>query len=446
MPKIQFKEATLNGEADLIAYADREYIYLRIKRPGRRYTNISLETSDLRTAHKKALGAYSAVMNEPPKSKNRKFSFENACAKYLEHKFKEVERGKINQRSAATYEQRVYQRIIPFSKSVGIKSIGDIQKDSFEGYGDYYLDVKTKGKWKKTANGLSASTINSDITTLNELLNLLVKWELLDPRKRGEIPKVLDKKAYREESNPAFLPDEFERFKEELYRHDQDLLDEIERWKRRWFINWVLFQYQSGCRCHESHNLRIGDTQIQVRPNGKVKGILEIAPTTKTGRRTVIMNGNTLRKVKSHLNKGIKLRNAEIQRHNQLVVNGEIKNFKWRSQCEISIMESARKDDFLLMNPFLEGRKVYSIEHIRGWMNDVLDKCSFEKRFTLHSLRSTHVTHALLRGYRTRVVADNVGNSQAEIERTYYRLSNILNIDELGFHKDAVEDALLLNE
>jgi len=98
------------------------------------------------------------------------------------------------------------------------------------------------------------------------------------------------------------------------------------------------------------------------------------------------------------------------------------------------------------MNTFLDGRKVYSIEHIRGWMNDVLDKCSFYKRYTLHSLRSTHITHPFLRGYRIRVVADNVENSQAEIERTYYRLSNILNLDELGFHKDAIEDALLIKE
>ena len=44
-----------------------------------------------------------------------------------------------------------------------------------------------------------------------------------------------------------------------------------------------------------------------------------------------------------------------------------------------------------------------------------------------------------------RVVADNVGNSQAKIERTYYRLSNILNIDELGFHKDAADEGVMMN-
>jgi hypothetical protein len=35
-----------------------------------------------------------------------------------------------------------------------------------------------------------------------------------------------------------------------------------------------------------------------------------------------------------------------------------------------------------------------------------------------------------------RQIADNVGNSQAEIERTYYRLNNLLNMEKLGFFKD----------
>ena len=445
MPKIHSKEPTLNGQADVVAYADREYLYLRIKRGGRRYTNVSLETTDIRTAHKKALDAYTKAISEPPRSRTRRFSFEKACAEYLEYKHKQAERGQITHRSAGTYEQRVYQRIIPFAKSVGVGSVGDIDKESFSGYGEYFLDVKTKGKWHKKTSGLSASTINADLATLNELLNFLVKHEVLDPRKKGELQKVRDRKNYREESNPAFLPDEFVRFKEVLYKFDQNCVDEIDQWKKRWFINWVLFQYQSGCRVHESSQILIGDTEVQKRPDGKVKGIISISPSTKTGRRTVIMNGNTLRKVKSHLNKGIKLRNEQIKIRNEMVLSGEGKRRKWTKNYEFPMLDAAGKDDFLLMNPFIDGRTVYHTEHIRGWMNEILSKCEFEKRFTLHSLRATHITHALLKGYRTRVIADNVGNSQAEIERTYYRLSNILNIDELGFHKDA-DEGVMMNE
>ena len=149
---------------------------------------------------------------------------------------------------------------------------------------------------------------------------------------------------------------------------------------------------------HESSQIRIGDTEVQKRPDGKIKGIISISPTTKTGRRTLIMNGNTLRKVKSHLTKGIKLRNEQIKKHNEMVLSGEGKRRKWNRNYELPSLEPATKDDFLLMNPFIDGRKVYHTEHIRGWMNEVLSRCEFDKRYTLHSLRATHITHALLKG------------------------------------------------
>ena len=42
------------------------------------------------------------------------------------------------------------------------------------------------------------------------------------------------------------------------------------------------------------------------------------------------------------------------------------------------------------------------------------------------------------------MIADNVGNSESEIESTYYRLNNLLNIEELGMHRKKVtaEDEL----
>ena len=91
----------------------------------------------------------------------------------------------------------------------------------------------------------------------------------------------------------------------------------------------------------------------------------------------------------------------------------------------------------------------YSSEHIRKKyqliVKDALtsyykgeEKPTAFKKFTLHSLRSTHVTHQLLNGVRIRLISDNVGNSESEIERTYYRLNNLLNIEELGMHRKQV--------
>ena len=149
------------------------------------------------------------------------------------------------------------------------------------------------------------------------------------------------------------------------------------------------------------------------------------------------MNGNTLRNVRSHLNKGWKLQAEQIELHNHLVDSGKIKEFRWRSQERKALPVPITKDTFLLANPFSEKLIPYTDEHIRSQFNKVLSACDFDKRYTLHSLRSTHITHSILKGVNIRVIADNVGNSQSEIESTYYRLNNLLNIDQLGFHQDA---------
>jgi len=445
MPRIVSKESTLNGEAFIIKYEHRDFYYLRIKREGDRYSNISLETGDIAVARKNALNAYMKVVAEPPKSRSRNFLFERACEQYLKEKLLDVERRQLAQRSYDLYQQRIYQRILPFAKFAGVNSIGDIRKNSFENYSGYFLDLKQKGKWKSVTNGLSTSTINSDITTLRNLLKWMVKRELLDPKNQGEIPKLKDRANYREESNPAFLPDEFSRLKDVLYQFDQDIDNDELRWKHRWFINWVLFQYQSGCRIHETAQIRVGDCDIQKRPDGKVKGIVSISPATKTGRRTVIMNGNTLRKVKSHINKGIKIRNQQIELHNSRVKNGELKDRRGNPKPDVQLISPVSKDDWLMMNPFFPERTVYHTEHIRNWWKRILKECCFEKKYTLYSLRSTYITHALLKGIRTRVIADNAGSSEAMIEKTYYLLNNLLNIDELGFHKETGDDELLVD-
>ena len=65
MPKIVEKEETLNGEAVIIRYNHRDTYFLRVKRGGKRYTNISLKTTDILTARKEALSAYVPEIEQP---------------------------------------------------------------------------------------------------------------------------------------------------------------------------------------------------------------------------------------------------------------------------------------------------------------------------------------------------------------------------------------------
>jgi integrase len=127
------------------------------------------------------------------------------------------------------------------------------------------------------------------------------------------------------------------------------------------------------------------------------------------------------------------------------VKNGELKDRRGNPKPEIQLIAQASKDDWLMMNPFFPERTVYHTEHIRNWWKRILKDCCFEKKYTLYSLRSTYITHALLKGIRTRVIADNAGSSEAMIEKTYYLLNNLLNIDELGFHKETGDDELVID-
>ena len=433
MPRIHSKEPTLNGRAYVIAFADREYLYLRIPRGNKKYTTVSLQTANLKTAHERALDVYTKVVNEPPRSKSRKYGFETAVAKFLEHKQEEVDIGKIKPSSISTYEQRMYQRVIPFAKLKNIQNIGDIKPDSFEQYPIHYRKVSTKGKWKSAATGLAISTINSDISTLREFFDWCVRKQFLDYLKKPHIEKLRDRKDYSQESNPAFMPEDWERVKDALKIYVAESADEVQHWHRQWFLNWVFFQYHGGFRCHETRRITIGDISVRKMSDGSLKGIVEVSPSTKTGARTTIMNGHWLNSFKYHLNKGIKLRNAELK----------------NKDSEALLLPKPTKDTLLMSNPFNKnGMQPVTDETIRQKFNLVLSTLDLDKKYTLHSLRATHITHALLKKMRIRVIADNVGNSEAEIERTYYRLNNLLNIEELGFHrkKSSQDDALVVGE
>ena len=276
---------------------------------------------------------------------------------------------------------------------------------------------------------------------MNELLSWCVQQDLLEFKNWGDMGKLRDKKDYHEDANPAYMPDEWEQVKNVLKENENSEPDPIKKWKNCYLKNWVYFQYHGGFRCHETRAIKLNDIEV-VRKNGKVKwGVVQVSPSTKTGKRTVIMNGNWLNAVKYHLNKGIKLRNEEIELHNKMVKDGTLP--RWRANQEpIELIPFPPPPDTLLMsNPFLKGMPPMSDERIRQWLNKLLSELDFYKLkdYTLHSLRSTHITHALIvRDMNIREIADNVGNSQSEIERTYYRLSNMLNMEKLGFFREQI--------
>jgi len=69
---------------------------------------------------------------------------------------------------------------------------------------------------------------------------------------------------------------------DQLYKFDQNIQDrgkyhnetyEEVKWKRRWFINFIRFQYQSACHFHETTKIRLRECRLTESKdhNGKLK-------------------------------------------------------------------------------------------------------------------------------------------------------------------------------
>ena len=440
MPTLEFSEPTLNGQAYICKYKGRKYLNLRVKRDGHRYTHISLNTDDILQAHKNSLDAYVKVMQTPPRSSKETTTIKRIFEKFMEVKKLDVERGQNKALTKKLYGQRIEQRFIPYLEYKGLQNIKDIRKDSFKEYANFQLDKRHKGKWKNLTKGLAPSTINADISTLNVIFNWMVEEEHLQPINKPVIKRIKDKKNYRDEANPAFLPEDWERFKDVLYKFDVGHDNEYETWRRRWFINYVRFMYGGGFRPHEARKIRFGDVELfNKREDGKPSALIQIDTDTKTGKREMVMNGNTFKNLKYHLNKGIKIRNKQIIEKNEKLLKGlKVNDFHNRSYKEpLPEVAPISKDDFVLMNPFLNGkRRIYHESYIRDWMNMILKECDFKRRYTIYSLRSTHISYALLNGQTVNQVSKNVGTSMQMIQQTYDGLSARYSMDKLGFFKD----------
>lgn len=148
MPKIQFKEDTLNGRAAIVAYADREYLTLRILRGNKKYSYISLQTADLKTAHERAPDVYVATINQPLRSRSGKHRFAKVCEEYLEWKQERCQIGEIRESAVKTYTQRIHQRVIPYAEMVGVKNIFDIKKIVLR------ATVSSTGRCRRRENGV----------------------------------------------------------------------------------------------------------------------------------------------------------------------------------------------------------------------------------------------------------------------------------------------------
>ena len=174
-PTLDYSEPTLNNRAVICKYKDRKYLYLRVKREGKRYTQHSLNTSDIDTARQIAIDVYVKIQSSPPTSGKSTLTIQKVFELY-DRKNKKLNRGLIKPLTQKIYQQRIDTRYTPYLKEKDQVNMTQITKDSFEDYSGFQLDRKTRGRWKTETKGLSRNTINKDIGQLNEMF----KWMVIE--------------------------------------------------------------------------------------------------------------------------------------------------------------------------------------------------------------------------------------------------------------------------
>ena len=404
---MSFVETYETGQKNLkiVKFKRRKSYYLYIyDSETRKVSYTSLGSNDLEYCQSHWFKSYEKYIKKGGSpTKVRKSNVNTKSKEFIDHTFSRVERNEIKESSFKTIWERMRNRIVPYIKETGVVTVQDITRKSFQDFSIYW---KSRGK--------DIGTINNDINTFNTFLNWLCDEEILDLNKKPKLKKLKQIKDFKREVNPPFTGKDWEIFKETLYRYEtsegdeQDDLEKLEKWcYRKNFVNWVFFQYLSGNRPSETGKLTYGDVSVEEYqlPNGKktLRGTVLIPQDTKTGKRTMVMNGTPIQRIFQHLQ--------------------YCKHPKWMSY-------QTDDDTPLFVNPNT-GKSVHQ-ESFRHHFQSCLKYSGLDdKGYTPYSLRSTHITKLLLEGTSVDDISRNLGNSPEVVRRHYDGVENILKSDEL---------------
>ena len=405
--KLAEKHDTGQEGIKIIKFEKRNSYYLYIYDPEtRKVSTPSLNSENLDWCQRNWFQTYASFQKKGGSPKQRKkVAITTKLKAYVEHQWQRTKRGEIKESTYKTYNERITNRIAPFIKAKGVNSVSDINRQSFQDYATYHSN-----------KGISTSTLNSDITTLENFLAWLTdEDDSLDAnRKPRDIKRQRQVKDFRAEANPAFTGEDWVAFKDALLRYEYldeswtDDMEERERWwYRKAFVNFIFFQWHSGSRNHETLRLRYGDVKYEeyTLPNGKttLRGIIKIGRDTKRGSRTSVINGWQIKRTLDHFH--------------------QFNHPVW-------LQVSTNDDTPLFLNP-RTGNSIHQ-ETFRGHFKNVIKAAGLQgKGYTLYSLRSTHITNQLLNKVYIEDIARNLGTSADMIRRHYDGVANILKSDEL---------------
>lgn len=175
----------------------------------------------------------------------------------------------------------------------------------------------------------------------------------------------------------------------------------LHRFQRELLRNYLLFMANSGLRPNEALQLRWQDVRVEKDVEGKPVLVVEVAPTTKTGARTVVCRDG-----------------AQVY----------IERLRQQS-------EHTEPGDLVFGN-----REGEEVENFNKSFETILNKLSllndrWGKRRTVYSLRHFYCTQSLLSGVPIHVLAKNMGTSISYIEKHYSHVLTVMQAKELRTKK-----------
>ena len=435
--KRQFK--ILKGKAEVVLFTHRSTWHYRQYIPKeRRYVTRSLETTDLEQAREDAIELFYVLQKELDESGVPAKS-EVLIKDLLKHWVRENEdKQRTGQITSTTLRAKTGSLEGPISiyllKQLGLKTIGQIKKDTFLGYRTWRI---TEG-WKYT-NSPWGKVVPKDSTVKRDLTHVK-DWfaNFLIPKGYTTIVPTIEKIVIRQDQLDANPPIPLEPDWRIIYTYLRRWVnDGVEhpnprvRYWRECFRHFVLISYQSGTRpkelVGEIEKIRTVDADGKSAVEQKIRcGLqwqdVEVDMATHVNEES----GKEFEYPEATLY----IRESKTGLPRQVPCNAGKFFIRWRQFCNEYRHDEGlpplKKTDYVFFNPYTN--RPYSYTHFsRTWddMREVLkDKLSTirsNRKYTIYSLRSSYITNQIEEGMDVYLIKKLTGHSLELLHRHYDR-------------------------
>lgn len=363
-----------------------------------KYVRKSLKTHHLETARKRAKIFYHEIQTKLSQGKKYfSITVAEAIDRYLVYRYRDVKSGAIvigRHKTIEIHLKHFLEYIGPTTR------ISGLDMGSCDGYFQYRID-ETKGKVKYQTLRNEASTINA-----------MMKW-LYELEKEGHIshfifPK-LPKIDYKDDKvrRQTFSLEEYDLFIRSSRSYTvckNEVVSKTEEMERQLMHHWILIAANTGMRVGELFQLCWDDVEIE-----KFK---DRNPGTTGQKRIIEAAQEYLANIR------VRGETSKVRTSRTLIARGGHYFNRWKD-----IQKPASRDDLIFS---LDGsERLPKKAFYRHW-KEILHRSNIDEdrkdSLVPYSLRHFMVTQRFNSGVSLQNIAQMVGSSINQIERTYYHL------------------------